>query len=98
MQPLADDLGLEVDSDFKKSKTSELVDEIFDNPDYDGKMVLVCWDHHRIPDIEEAAGVENPEDWPDDVFDRTLVIDFDLNGKVRRFRNLPQNLLPGDSK
>lgn len=67
------------------------------NPSYEGKMVLIAWEHRIIPEIAEEFGVMNaPKKWPGEVFDRLWVIDFE-GGKPVNFRNLPQRLMFGDS-
>ncbi|MBS0656042.1 MAG: histidine phosphatase family protein [Verrucomicrobia bacterium] len=77
-------------------EVEELAKEIMDEPSYEGKMVLICWQHAHIAMIAEAVGVSNPEKWPKKAFDRVWVIDF-VGDKVSSFKDLPQHLLPGDS-
>lgn len=79
--------------DFAKGK--EMVAEILKNPRYDGKMVLICWEHHAITDLAKVLGVEDPPKFPE-AYDRTWVITFPAKGKPT-LRKLRQNLLPDDS-
>ena len=105
--PLAEALNLPVISDFLKDDATGLVTAILGNKAYDGKMVLICWEHNAIPDIVSALasaagtadGVQDalPGSWDGDAFDRTWILDFSPDGKIVSFRDLPQRLLPGDS-
>ena len=95
--PLAAALHLKLNSSFHKDEVIEMAREILKNERYDGKMVLICWDHKMIPPIAKAFGVEDaPEKWPGDSFDRDWVIRFHAGPKPD-FRNLPQRLMFGDS-
>lgn len=105
--PLATALSLPVISDYLREDVSDLANAILSDKAYDGKMVLICWEHNAIPEIvsafAEAAGTEDgvaaalPSSWDGSAFDRTWILDFSPDGKVASFRDLPQRLLPGDS-
>ncbi len=105
--PLAEALGLPVISDYLRDDASDLANAVLSNKAYDGKMVLVCWEHNAIPDIVAALaaaagtadGVQDalPDNWDGNAFDRTWILDFSPDGKITSFRDLPQRLLPGDS-
>jgi hypothetical protein len=104
--PLARALGLRIDDSFTRGQTNKLVREIMENPAYDGRMVLVCWQHVKLVDAALALAEYNnspkavhaaiPQVWPDEAFDRVWILDFH-KGKAVSFRNIPQRLLPGDS-
>lgn len=95
--PLAENIGVEIDDDYTKKKTSDLVDDILNEDNLDGQMVLICWEHNYIPDIVEAFGwKEGPDTWPDETYDRAWILNFDGDDVVS-FENIPQHLLPGDS-
>ncbi len=49
MIPLALQLGIPVDSDFTSQVPEMVAELILNDPKYDGKMVLMCWDHSRLP-------------------------------------------------
>ena len=90
-------LGVAIDTRFTKDDIAALVRAVLTNPAYDGKTVLVCWEHKKIPGIVRAFGWAGaPAGWNDAVFDRLWILDFD-GAKPVRFRDLPQRLLPGDS-
>ena len=94
--PYAHDLDKKIHSDFKKMEIENLVHEIKTASQYDGKMVLICWEHKVIPQIAEAFGLSNPQEWGK-VYDRAWVLTF-RGSRVVDFKNVPQRLLPGDSE
>jgi len=59
--------------------------------------VLVAWHHGNIPQLAAALGAQPPyTPWPEGQFDRIWRIDY-KDGETT-LRDLPQDLLPGDSK
>ena len=90
--PLARDLNLEIHQDFTKKKIKDLAKEILSNPDYDGKMVLICWEHKIIPDIAERLGVDpRPQDWPGSDFSTVFEINYS-NNQVSSFKTFSELL------
>ena len=64
---------------------------------YAGKVVLVAWHHGSLPKFARELGAKPPYDsWPDNQFDRVWRIDYHA-GKAT-LTDLPQSLMPGDSK
>jgi broad specificity phosphatase PhoE len=97
MVPTGKALGITVDTRFTKDDISTLVQAVLTNSAFEGRTVLVCWEHKKIPDIVRAFGwTTAPSRWDDATFDRLWILDFD-SGKPVRFRDLPQKLLAGDS-
>lgn len=96
--PTVKTLKIPLHTKFTRNQISELVHEILTSPLYEGKNVLICWEHFMIPNIAHTFGVSPiPPAWPGDVYDRTFVIRFNKDGSVKSFHNLPQKLLFGDS-
>jgi len=90
-------LNLPVDSHITRDNITGLVQAIMDSPAYEGKTVLVCWEHKKIPGMVAAFGWdEAPKKWNDSVYDRLWILNFE-HGRPVRFRDLPEKLLPGDS-
>ena len=58
--------------------------------------MLISWHHGKIPELAAKLGADSPKHWNDKVFDRVWRIDYDKRGKAR-YRDLPQQLLAGDS-
>jgi hypothetical protein len=95
--PLAKQLGLPLHLNYTRDQYPEAAQEILRNPAYDGKTVLICWEHKVLPDFAAHLGLRNgPTDWPDSVFDRAWVIDYS-GDRIVGFHDLPQRLLAGDS-
>jgi hypothetical protein len=91
LDPLAERLGLEVDTRFLKPQLSELAAAAVAT---DG-VALIAWEHHLIPALTNAilggaSGV--PQVWPDDRFDMVWVCDV----AHRALHQVPQTLLAGD--
>ena len=76
----------------------KLVEELFGNPKYAGKTILVSWRHGTIvPFAEMLHAMGLPKSWKDDVYDRVWQITFDEKGKTT-FADRPQQLMPKDSE
>ncbi len=59
--------------------------------------MLIAWHHGNIPELVHALGANNvPDKWNDDVFDRVWQISYE-NGAAK-WKDVPENALPGDSK
>ena len=94
--PLAAGLKLPIESDRMNEDFPLLARDLLSGR-YAGKVVLVSWHHGKLPQFAAALGVTPPyTPWPEDQFDRIWRIDWH-NGKAQ-VTDLPQNLLPGDSK
>ncbi len=97
MQPTGKVLGLTLHTAFTKDDLPQLVKAVMGDPAFDGKTVVVCWEHKKIPDILKAFGyATGPTRWDDAVFDRLWILNF-TGDKPTRFRDLPEKVLPGDS-
>lgn len=92
--PLARELKLNVKT-YDHDDYSQMVKEILTKPEYDGKVVLICWQHKAVADLATAFGVANPPNWRDDTFDRLWIITL-KDGKAT-LQDLPERLLYGDS-
>ena len=94
--PLAEKLSLTINSEFQRSQMVSMVEDVFSCKG----VVLICWQREYIPDIASLIlGTKNlsPAEWPEDRFDMIWV--FDLHGAsfTYKFRQVPQELLAGDS-
>lgn len=95
MTPTANYFHLRIRKDFKKKQTEDLVEDIMSNERYDGKTVIVCWQHTNIANIlEEFDVADQAGEWPGNVFDQVIALDR-LDGNTR-YRVIPQKVLPGD--
>jgi hypothetical protein len=94
--PLAAALKLPIDSTVMNEDYAALAKDLLSGK-YAGKVVLVSWHHGKIPALVESLGAKPPyKPWPEEQFDRVWRIDY-VAGKVV-LKDLPQGLLPGDSK
>lgn len=94
--PLSAALGLPISHEVADKDFATLATELLSGK-YAGKVVLVAWHHGSIPAFAKALGAAPPYDpWPDTQFDRVWKIDFH-QGQVT-LTDLPQGLMPGDSK
>ena len=85
--PLADHLGIEVDTHYQQGDEAHLAKEIRELR----CTTLVCWHHENIHKIVEHLGPVTPEpphSWPDDRFD--LVWTFTNTADGWRFAQVPQ--------
>ncbi|KAL7939915.1 hypothetical protein V8C35DRAFT_18732 [Trichoderma chlorosporum] len=64
--PLAQDLGLTVDTSCGKTD-SDCVADLVDNYDGSGN-ILICWEHGELTNIAESLGDKNAPEYPDDSF------------------------------
>lgn len=97
VEPLATALNLKLHAPFKNDDFAKLATHVLTDPKHAGKTVLICWHHGTIPQLAKALGATDaPANWKGDVFDRVWRLDY-ADGKVT-FHNLPQKLLPTDSK
>ena len=96
--PLAKKLGLKVSADVANDDFATLAAEILGKPKYAGKTILICWHHGNLPGLAGKFGANGaPDHMKGSVFDRVWQITYDSTGKAT-FADLPQRLLPGDSK
>jgi hypothetical protein len=106
--PLANALGLTINSGFTRLQFAQVVDAIKNNPSYDGKMVLVSWEHKAIPGLTQefcaqgaAAGACDavPGKWSGSVFGQAWILNF-TGSQVTSFRianeNITSDMLEGD--
>ncbi len=79
--PLAQALGLSVHTPFVRQDFKQLVDLILKEPQYQGKMILVCWEHCEISEMTESFGITPaPPTYPNDRFDLLYIITFPKTG------------------
>ena len=98
VKPLAEALKLPINETYLRDDYRRMLAEIMARKDYEGRTVLICWEHKMILDIAKEPGVENaPNKWPAGTYDRTWVINF-RPGQKPQLRDLPQRLMYGDSE
>jgi hypothetical protein len=91
--PLAKALGLTINKQFAQTDFEPLKAAIMNNSAYDGKMVLICWEHKVIPDLAAALGVSpEPSKWHGSDFTTVYRINFDSNKNVTDFKTFSENI------
>jgi hypothetical protein len=95
---LSAQFNLPIVDDFTRDQAEELIQEIETNPLYDQKFIVICWQHDGLRDLGKLMGWKKAPKWPSEQFDRNWLLDFDVNGSLRKVQDLPQLLLPGDSR
>jgi hypothetical protein len=90
LTPASHALGVKINAGFRKLEVSALVQEILKSSAFDGRTVVICWEHKRIPEIARTLGAKDaPEEWGGKVYDRLWYLRFDSTGRVE-FRDKPQ--------
>ena len=69
MTPLGAALRMPIHAPFPSDRPQDMANFILTTPGYEGKMVLVCWDHSFMRDLVEALGAPRPPAYPGDRFD-----------------------------
>jgi phosphohistidine phosphatase SixA len=80
VKPLAESLGLEIQDYFKNDEFPQLVDEIFNDPDYKNKTVVICWHHGKLPAMASLLGAPAgsfPDPWPSNAYNLILDLQYD---------------------
>ena len=94
---LSEHLGVPIDQRFRRGEEKKLAHSLMEDPRYEGKLVVVCWEHRELSDILRALGMPDPPRYRGSRFDRAWLVKID-GGKVAGFQDLPQTLLPGDGE
>ena len=94
--PLGEKLGIKINADYQRSQLVSMIEDVLSHKG----VVLICWQREYIPDIASLIlGKKNvaPSDWPENRFDIIWVFDLHGSSATYRFRQVPQQLLAGDS-
>lgn len=78
LEPLARDLKLAIQTPYQSDRSDKLAALVRTSKRYDGKVVLICWTHERMPELIEALGIHPaPAKVPDDAYDLVYLIRYD---------------------
>ena len=94
LTPLAAKLGTAIDVTYGLGEEQELARRVLAS----GGVVLISWEHKRIPQIANAIlgnDTTAPQAWPDERFDLVWVFDLQPGGGYA-FSQRPQLVLGGD--
>jgi hypothetical protein len=95
--PLAERLGIPVNTKFGKGDEKALVKQVRASPG----PTLICWQRGEIPSIVDAFGPVSPNpprQWPDKRFDMVWTLLWTLTGTTENWNlaQVPEMVLPGD--
>lgn len=83
MMPLAEFLQLPIHSPFNGYQVNEIANFILNEPKYNGKNIVICWNHSSIHNLLNAFGYQAPfqcsnpqKKYPDCRFDLVFVMTF----------------------
>ncbi len=96
--PMALMLKLPINSSYGTGQERELAQSILNNPQYNGKNILICWHHSVIPTLIKAFGYKcryNVDAYPAR-FDFVWVLTFPIPNPVPTLDPILQKLLYGD--
>src|SRR5215813_7578511 len=85
VEPFANAANLSIDTRFGNDQAAELAAEARANDE--GKVILICWRHGKIPALLRAFGAKPKHflpngKWPDDVYNWVILLSFDQNGNL----------------
>ncbi|WP_284314532.1 SixA phosphatase family protein [Labrys miyagiensis] len=86
VMPLAENLGLPLNSTFADQDYGALAKLLLTEPKFAGKSILVCWHHGNIPSLMNRLGASvgtYPDPWNSKVFDLLLEADYTEAGQPK---------------
>lgn len=95
--PTAAALGLDLNLHYSLGEEAQAAQEILHHSAYEGKNILICWEHCSIPVLAKALGVQDPTHWPDSVFDWVFILHYPQGSSTPAFQIIPQKLMYGDA-
>lgn len=95
VMPLADLLTQEGHGDvvihhpYMQKQFPALAKVLLQNPMYDQKLILICWQHGRINALTKDLGVtQSLPKWKGDNYDQVYILKYDSKGHVTSFQML----------
>src|ERR1700736_1801811 len=79
LTPLSKRIGVAIDSTFADQDYGALAEEVLSQPQFAGKLILVCWHHGNIPSLMRALRAKSDEfsdPWDPQVFNLILQLDY----------------------
>ncbi|MCG8404854.1 MAG: hypothetical protein MI923_06620 [Phycisphaerales bacterium] len=99
VKPLARRLCKCIDDSFLKDRSSELVAHILKEKKYEGRALVICWEHTFIDKIAKdfnACGIPS-EKWPASRFDLVWKLTYMDQDPPYKLEQIPQCLMYNDS-
>ncbi len=100
IEPTARALDLQVITEYTAKSYAEAAQEVLTSPHYEGRTVIMSWTRDELPGLAHELGLKKRDipKWRSATYDRVWRIDYDDDGEVVSFNDLPQDVLPGDSR
>ena len=79
LTPLSKQIGVAIDSTFADQDYGALAQAVLSQPQFTGKLILVCWHHGNIPSLMRALRAKSdefPDPWAPQVFNLILQLDY----------------------
>jgi hypothetical protein len=79
LTPLSKQIGVAIDSTFADQDYGALAEDVLSQPQFTGKLILVCWHHGDIPSLMRALRAKSdefPDPWDPQVFNLILQLDY----------------------
>ena len=79
LTPLSKQIGVAIDATFADKDYGALAEEVLSQPQFMGKLILVCWHHGNIPPLMRALRAKSdefPDPWDPQVFNLILQLDY----------------------
>jgi broad specificity phosphatase PhoE len=79
LTPLSKQIGVAIDSTFAEQDYGALAEEVLSQPQFTGKLTLICWHHGNIPPLMRALRAkadEFPDPWNPQIFNLILQLEY----------------------
>ena len=93
MIPTSNALKIPLQSPFGQGQEKQMANLILNNEEYDGKNIVICWNHFTISRLIKYFGYPKIGTFKDCCYDYVFLLTFPVSGKVQITH---QNLLFGD--
>lgn len=99
VEPTAKALGLAVVTSYTAKDFEAMAADVLAKKAYEGKTVLISWTRDEIPMLAHELGLKKKKvaKWKSATFDRLWRFQYNSDGSLKDFSDLPQHLLSGDA-
>lgn len=80
LEPLAAALKLKIQDQAPSGDFAKLAARLLKEPEFAGKLIVICWMRGSIPDLATALGASKPPAWPDTQYDHVWRLQFGSSG------------------
>lgn len=99
LEPLSKMIGVPIDSSIDDKNYKQLANKL-DDPQFDGKLVVIAWHHGKIPQLAASLGAPEgsyPNPWDGNVFNHIIELDYDENG-IPKVKDITEDINIADNK